>query len=76
MDPLLFSVYSSVLLGAAQSLKCTIDKDEKNYFQLNLLSGLGFNPFSHSTYIWREGIIILPSVGCILLPMLTWGTTW
>lgn len=48
----------------------------KKCFQLNLLPGLSFNPFSHSTYIRREGIIILPSVGSILLPMLTWGTTW
>lgn len=44
---------------------------KKKCFQLNLLSGLGFNPFSHSTYIWRGGIIILPRVAGILLPMLT-----
>lgn len=57
-------------------LNAHLTRMKKKCFQLNLLSALGFNPFSHSTYLWRESIIFLPSVGSILLPVPTQGTTW
>lgn len=70
-----FPLFLSTLLCSLEQhslLDAHSTRMKKNCFQL----GLGRNPFSHSTYIWREGTTVLPSVGSILLPTLTQGTTW